>query len=107
MVRSQHRSPYFFQFHCPVREVLIPYNCSEFEWIIHALNPDMLLILNQLRYDEIFRVEIFRIIFAKILVKIVFYLIINKKSHKTIRTISHRFCHIMCAIQKSRYFLGK
>lgn len=43
----------------------------------------MLLILNQLRYDEIFRVEIFRIIFAKIFVKIVFYLIINKKSHKT------------------------
>lgn len=47
----------------------------------------MLLILNQLRYDEIFRVEIFRIIFAKIFVKIVFYLIINKKSRKTIQTM--------------------
>ena len=50
----------------------ISYNCSEFEWIIHALNPDMLLILNQLCYNEIFRIEIFRIIFAKIFVKIVF-----------------------------------
>lgn len=47
----------------------------------------MLLILNQLRYNEIFRIEIFRIIFAKIFVKIVFYLIINKKSHKTIQTM--------------------
>ena len=47
----------------------------------------MSLILNQLRYDEIFRVEIFRIIFAKIFVKIVFYLIINKKSRKTIQTM--------------------
>lgn len=47
----------------------------------------MLLILNQLRYDEIFRIEIFRIIFAKIFVKIVFYLIINKKSRKTIQTM--------------------
>ena len=32
----------------------------------------MLLILNQLCYNEIFRIEIFRIIFAKIFVKIVF-----------------------------------
>lgn len=32
----------------------------------------MLLILNQLCYSEIFRIEIFRIIFAKIFVKIVF-----------------------------------
>lgn len=47
----------------------------------------MLLILNQLRYDEIFRIEIFRVIFAKIFVKIVFYLIINKKSRKTIQTM--------------------
>lgn len=47
----------------------------------------MLLILNQLCYNEIFRVEIFRIIFAKIFVKIVFYLIINKKSRKTIQTM--------------------
>lgn len=47
----------------------------------------MLLILNQLCYNEIFRIEIFRIIFAKIFVKIVFYLIINKKSRKTIQTM--------------------
>ena len=47
----------------------------------------MSLILNQLRYDEIFCVEIFRIIFAKIFVNIVFYLIINKKSRKTIQTM--------------------
>lgn len=47
----------------------------------------MLLILNQLCYSEIFRIEIFRIIFAKIFVKIVFYLIINKKSRKTIQTM--------------------
>lgn len=32
----------------------------------------MLLILNQLCYNEIFRIEIFRTIFAKIFVKIVF-----------------------------------
>lgn len=47
----------------------------------------MLLILNQLCYNEIFRIEIFRIIFAKIFVKIAFYLIIHKKSHKTIQTM--------------------
>lgn len=47
----------------------------------------MLLILNQLCYSEIFRIEIFRIIFAKIFVKIVFYLIINKKSRKTLQTM--------------------
>lgn len=47
----------------------------------------MLLILNQLCYNEIFRIEIFRIIFAKIFVKIVFYLIINKKSRKTLQTM--------------------
>lgn len=47
----------------------------------------MLLILNWLCYSEIFRIEIFRIIFAKIFVKIVFYLIINKKSRKTIQTM--------------------
>ena len=47
----------------------------------------MLLILNQLCYNEIFRIEISRIIFAKIFVKIVFYLIINKKSRKTIQTM--------------------
>lgn len=48
----------------------------------------MLLILNQLCYNEIFRIEIFRVIFAKIFVKIVFYLIINKKSRKTIQTMA-------------------
>ena len=47
----------------------------------------MLLILNQLCYNEIFRIEIFRIIFAKIFVKIAFYLIIHKKSRKTIQTM--------------------
>ena len=63
----------------------------------------MLLILNQLCYNEIFRIEIFRIeifrieifriIFAKIFVKIVFYLIINKKSQNHTDYISSILSH--------------
>ena len=71
----------------------------------------MLLILNQLCYNEIFRIEIFRIIFAKIFVKIVFYLIINKKSRKTIQSKvwqnGNCFPKNRKLFENISYFLGK